>query len=528
MLKSAANTTYDEIPYESASFEQTHPDRLATIGRLFGMNPKPVYACRVLELGCASGGNLIPMAFQLPQSEFVGADLSGRQVDMGLQVIKDLHLENIRLTCTSIMDVVPDWGKFDYIICHGVYSWVADEVRKKILSICSQNMAPNGIAYISYNTYPGWHMRGMIRSMMLFHTQQFDDTQERIEQARALIDFLARSVPTENNYFGLLLRSELNLIKSSRDSYLFHEHLEDTNEPVYFHQFMDQAVQYDLQYLGEANFATMLTSGFSQEVHETLNKISHSIINVEQYMDFLRNRQFRQTLLCHKDHVLRRHLNDTSLTGLKVASAVYPAPTQVDMAPQIKHTFQAPNGATISTGSSLTKSALLVLRECWPCAVSLESLIQKAVAKLNTDHIDISQEMNQAKRILGDDLLFSYTANAVEFHTWQAGFARQADEYPTCNALVRYQIEHDLPVVNQRHEYVRLDFFSKELLKLMDGKHNHEHLLAALIHLTEQGKLVLKQKENSLLNASQVKDTLTAMMQKALPKLARLALLVGG
>ena len=71
-------TPYDAVPYESKSFPQTHPDRLATLGRLFGMNPAPVTHSRVLELGCAGGGNLIPMAFHLPENDFLGIDLSHR------------------------------------------------------------------------------------------------------------------------------------------------------------------------------------------------------------------------------------------------------------------------------------------------------------------------------------------------------------------------------------------------------------------------------------------------------------------
>ncbi|MFV9645334.1 MAG: methyltransferase domain-containing protein, partial [Desulfobacterales bacterium] len=147
-------TSYDEIPYESQPFPQSHLDRLATLGHLFGLSPAPVTQCRVLELGCASGGNLIPMAFYLPDSEFVGIDLSRRQIKSGHKSIQDLELQNISLRHASILNVEKAWGVFDYIICHGVYSWVTREVQEKILEICSSNLAAQGIAYVSYNTYP--------------------------------------------------------------------------------------------------------------------------------------------------------------------------------------------------------------------------------------------------------------------------------------------------------------------------------------------------------------------------------------
>ncbi|HID29405.1 MAG TPA: class I SAM-dependent methyltransferase, partial [Desulfobacterales bacterium] len=213
MKESGRHTSYDEVPYESQSFPQSHPDRLATLGRLFGLSPTPITCCRVLELGCASGGNLIPMAYHLPESKFVGVDLSKRQVEMGQKTIQDLGLKNIRIKHASITDVDSSWGVFDYIIAHGLYSWVPDEVQEKILSVSSDNLAPQGIAYVSYNTFPGWHMREMVRHMMLYHANQFEESSKRIEQARALMDFLARSVPTENNYYGMLLKSELELIR---------------------------------------------------------------------------------------------------------------------------------------------------------------------------------------------------------------------------------------------------------------------------------------------------------------------------
>jgi SAM-dependent methyltransferase len=156
-------TTYDQVPYESHPFAQTHPDRLATVATLLGMAPTPVEHCRVLELGCASGGNLIPMAAGLPESTFTGIDLSQSAIVAGQAMVASLQLTNIDLRHASILEADGELGIFDYIICHGVYSWVPPEVQDRILEICARNLAPNGVAYVSYNTYPGWHARGTIR-----------------------------------------------------------------------------------------------------------------------------------------------------------------------------------------------------------------------------------------------------------------------------------------------------------------------------------------------------------------------------
>src|SRR5262249_14540707 len=157
--------------------------------------PAAVDRCRVLELGCGSGGNLLPMAESLPESRFLGIDLSPRQVSSGQATIQELGLRNIELKAMSITDVDAEMGQFDYVICHGVYSWVPEPVQDKILAICKENLAPHGIAYVSYNTYPGWHLRGLVRELLYFHSRKIAEPAARVQHARAFLDFLIKALP---------------------------------------------------------------------------------------------------------------------------------------------------------------------------------------------------------------------------------------------------------------------------------------------------------------------------------------------
>src|SRR5262249_42544879 len=159
----------------------------------FGMTPAPVEGCRVLELGCGDGGNLIPMAFTLPKSCFTGLDLAGTAIARGRSLLGALDLSNIRLLHLDLLDVSVDFGEFDYIIAHGLYSWVPPHVRKRILEICKLHLATNGVAYISYNTYPGGHLRDALRNMMLFHVRNTAGAEQRSRQARELLEFLVAS-----------------------------------------------------------------------------------------------------------------------------------------------------------------------------------------------------------------------------------------------------------------------------------------------------------------------------------------------
>jgi len=130
------------------------------------------------------------------------------------------------------------YGKFDYQICHGVFSWVPNEVQNAILQIAQRNLTQDGIAYISYNTFPGWHMRGLIREMMRYHAANYSTAKIRTRQARGLLDFLTDSVPQDGGPFAALLKQEVEILRRHADHYLFHEHLEEVNTPLFFHQFV--------------------------------------------------------------------------------------------------------------------------------------------------------------------------------------------------------------------------------------------------------------------------------------------------
>ena len=215
-MNAELQASYDEFPYLSLAFPQSHPDRLATIGRLLGLSPPAVDECRVLEIGCASGGNLIPMATASPRSRFVGIDLSAVQVRQGAADIAGLGLGNIELVQADLREFAADQGVFDYIIAHGVYSWVPSDVQHKLLDVCARQLSPNGIAYVSYNTLPGWNMRGIIRDAMRYHTRQFPDARSRVRQARATLDFMVQAMEGAQSPYALMLRSEAEQLRPSR------------------------------------------------------------------------------------------------------------------------------------------------------------------------------------------------------------------------------------------------------------------------------------------------------------------------
>ena len=515
-------SSYDQVPYTSLAFPQTHPDRLATVARIFGLSPPDVAACRVLELGCASGGNLIPIAFHFPDSEFLGIDLSRHQVDDAGDAIAALGLRNIRIEHASILDIDQGWGTFDYIICHGVFSWVEAPVQDKILQIAAENLSPEGVAYVSYNTYPGWHMREMVRHMMRYHAGQFTNPQEQVEQARALLTFLATASQDSGPYTELL-RREVDRLGRSPDSYLYHEHLERTNLPLYFHQFIDRAGQVGLQYLSEAAVSEMLTAHFRGPVAETLERISPDILHLEQYMDFVRNRQFRQTLLCHEGLRPRRGLDPDVLGGLMMSSRATAATASPDLAAGTLVVFT--NGVQrAEVGSPATKAALTVLMERWPRAIEVDELCVIALDRAASFLAGTSRDA--AGRAMREDLLGGVMYGLIELHTQPPLCTNCPSDRPRAHPIAAFQAQSGHLVVNAHHSMFQLDALEIEVLKISNGQRRRMDMLDELIERLEAGKWVPDDNGEKISDPAVARGVLADRLEKTLASLTRNAMLI--
>lgn len=522
-------TSYDVVPYESRPFRQTHPDNLATIATLLGMQPQPIARCRVLELGCAAGGNLIPMALGLPESEFTGLDFSARQINDGLQTINALGLTNIALRHASILDVGEDWGQFDYIICHGVYSWVPQEVQDRILEICCRNLAPNGVAYVSYNTYPGWHMRSMIRRMMLYHASHFDQPQIRIQESRALLQFLGESAPEDNSPYSALMKAELQHLSKSRDSYLFHEYLETCNEPLYFHEFIGRAESRALQYLGEADFSVMIPASFDPKVRETLRRLGRDTVHFEQYMDFVRNRMFRQTLLCQRDVKLNYRVSSDLIRCFHLASRAKPASAQPDITGKSPEQFKGTGKATLTTQDPAVKAAMAHLAQAWPSAVAFETLVDEVQKRLAPQPGPDEAERERDSRHLAGSLLQMYGSGStqlLDLSLYPPQLPREIGVRPLASPLARYQAQRESRVTNLLHVDMQVDEFGRQVLLHLDGSRDRGELVEALAALVRQGTLTMRDKNGTIQEPEQVRRVLGTSLEKQLQLLHRSAVLM--
>jgi methyltransferase-like protein/cyclopropane fatty-acyl-phospholipid synthase-like methyltransferase len=548
--------SYDQIPYMGLSHSLTHPDILATTGTLLGLNPPNIQNCRVLELGCGNGSNLIPMALSLPGSQFFGLDSSRVQIRQGQQAIEKLGLRNIRLKHMNLLEVEASLGQFAYIMVHGVFSWVSEQEREKILTICDQNLAPEGIAYISYNTFPGWHQQKIVRDMLRYHTRNIDDPHNKIDRARRFLNFMAISaeslVKQSESQLGEtyvnILKHENERLGKSADAYLFHEELEERNDPLYFYQFADLARRHNLQYLSESSLSQVFMDDVPLEIKNNLVKMSGDIIELEQYRDFLTNRSFRSSLVIHNDLKISRQINADRILNLYAGSSCTPESPDPDIHSQSAERFVDKNGAKLVIDHPLTKAALLYLSRIWPQVVALDDLLKRAYELLGKASLSSEAPIPSNTDVTVQDiqtivanLLRGFVASPflVELHVYAPRFATHLSDYPVASPWALYQLTVETErrnsinekksqpfiVTNLRHESVELKSYAPYVLHLLDGNCHRNELLTRLNKTQPDSNMMITDLTNNK-PAGQLQPDLINTLDEDLQWLLRAALLI--
>ena len=315
---SALVDAYNEIAYVGQPNSTTHPYHLAAIGMLLGLDAPPVATSRVLELGCGDGTNLVPMAAALAGATFVGCDFSARAIARARQMVDAQGLANCRLLESDLREIGDDLGTFDYIIAHGLYSWIPEEVRAHVLPLIARHLSANGVAFVSYNTYPGCHIRQGVWGMLKFHTRHIEDLNARIASARELIELLVEPAPTQSP-IDEALRAQLRAVALQSDGTLCHDELSEPNNPCYFHEFAADAGRSGLAFLAESEMFSMVGAGLQPRVRDALGKMDR--LTREQYLDFVHLRRFRESLLCHAGALSRYVAQPSRIVGMHVAAS---------------------------------------------------------------------------------------------------------------------------------------------------------------------------------------------------------------
>lgn len=468
---------YDAVPYDSHPFPQTTPEHLEALAFLFGLDAPDPATARVLELGCAAGGNLIGFAARHPQAKVLGIDLSSVQVAQGVQAVEQAGLTNLELRAMDLSQIDASLGSFDFILCHGVYSWVPESVQQDILRVCSRNLAPNGVAYVSYNVYPGWKAREIVRDAMVLRGAPRDAPDEKLSYARGMLEFLEQSA-RDGSVLKTTLAETMPLIRSGNTSYLLHEFLEPCNAPCYLKEFAARAGSQGLAYLADAEPATMFVQNYGEKVREPLlRECGGSQLLMEQYLDFLVNRTFRQSLLVKLGRAagIRYRLDADRLRRLHFAGSFRRADGEtVSMAPD-EEPCVGLRDVKLTLRQPAQKALASMMDDRYPASASVEELLQGVAERTGQPRAAIEQSvmaMLEEMVILG----------AVRIRCRAAAIAAEVAEKPLALACIRQSPSLPLTAggaaggTNQWHEQVPLAAVERCLLPRIDGAHSAAQL----------------------------------------------------
>jgi len=460
---------YDRIPYLSLPITDTHPDHLAVLGRLFGLATSDPANCRVLELGCAGGGNLIPMAFHLPGSRFVGIDLSAAQVAQGAQLIERLGLANIELRQGDILDLDAEaLGRFDFVIAHGVYSWVPPSVRERLLALSRDLLAPAGVLYLSYNTLPGWRMRGMLRDMLRHACSGVTEPEAQLAAAYRALERLDRAVAGQQGITPRFLREEAARLRKAPPSYLLFEYLAEHNHPFLFSEFLADTARHGLRYLCDTDLAQQFPATHGAGVEAALADVAEDM-EVEQWLDFVSCRAFRQSLLVRED-TAGSGPSDGAIDLARFAGLAFDlelqAPSKLDLRRERAEAWLRPDGERVEIRHPLTKAVCRRLVETRPARLPLAELLPEAQAVVRA--VGGGALAGDAEGALLE--LFSLFAHG----TLRAGLQPQrfspTSERPAVIPLLRAMVAAgQVQVPTLRHGSMELDPLAARLALLLDG-----------------------------------------------------------
>ena len=381
-----------------------------------------------------------------------------------------LNLFNTQFHVMDLTALPGTLGQFDYIVAHGVYSWVPAAVREQLLAVTKASLTQNGVAYISFNTLPGGHLRLMLREMMLYHAGDVEDPEERLSRARQLLEFVASNTREEDEY-GTFVRKEIEQMFSRPNYGLFHDELEENYQPVYFHEFVAHAARYGLQYLAEANYFDMRPDILRGEGAATLEKFTQDPLIREQYLDFARCRRFRQTLLCHGEIQLDRVVRPDRMTAFYFSS---PARLiEHENAGDGTEEFHGPKNSQVKTAHPLVRQFMHAMIAAWPQSVPFSEL----------------------PGALGDvkdarEILHALTASGiVEIRTAPPRLSVIPGDRPMASPLARMQATESLAITTLRHTSIAsTGALENRLISLLDGTRDRSAIMAELVPFLETEK----------------------------------------
>jgi SAM-dependent methyltransferase len=292
-----------DTTYADTFFRELSPVWLNYVAALHGVAPRPIDgAFNYLELGCGFGTSSVINAGAFPRGSFHACDLNEAHIESGRAYARRLGIENIQLQARAFGDVLKDdLPQFDFIVLHGVYSWVDAPARDEIRQLIARQLLPGGLVYVSYNALPGWSHELPLRKLLVELAETGEGTAaDRSESAAAEINRLGDA---GLRYFTANPRAKAAVEAYVRGEgrYLAHEFMNQAWEPFYAVDVADELAAIGLHPVGSATLANnhlpLIVDATAAEAIATLPTARQQQLAV----DFAVNQRFRRDVFVRPD-----------------------------------------------------------------------------------------------------------------------------------------------------------------------------------------------------------------------------------
>jgi len=472
--------SYEALPYRSGPHYASHPDCLATVARLRGLEAPDIARCRVLELGCATGGHLLPMALVLPESEFVGVDLAPGHIAAARERAEAVGLENVRFLAADLRHLPDDLGSFDYILCHGVYSWVPEDVREAVLRLMGQRLSDHGLATLSFNALPGSQPRDAVRGLFRFALERVLAPGTPVEGARALLRTLPPALDGVEGAFVDQLRGIASECADAEGYYLAHEYLAPVNRPFHLWEVAGDAEANGLHWVGDA-WDHDDGAGLPEPLRELLDRLSPTPVDRRQWLDLLQDRAFHRAIFCRSGRVSSHDAMDASIVPeLHAGAGAWPVSDDRQDPVESGGAASAFASRThrVSTNIPMVEVALRRLHDAWPASIPVRALWEVSRKEVQDSGADPEAPAGLAD--LADALLRCYRHHLVSLHVRPFPVQAAPTDRPVGSRLARHQAGRGPEVTNLVHQRVRLGEAERRVLRLLDGERDRGAIRQAM------------------------------------------------
>ena len=374
------------------------------------------------------------------------------------------------------------------------------------------------MAYVGYNMYPGWKSKEIVRDAMLLSVGDSATIRAKVRRARGMVDFLQK-VAQPGSVLGQALDDYQQMAAKTGDYYLLHEELELFNAPCYFRDFVARARAHGLDYLSEARPEYTFAQNHGPAVVGHLLEYVHDQVLLEQHLDFVVNRHFRQTLLVHARCARRidRRMDRIRSRRMNFAAQLSPVGGHTLLGDSDQQ-YRDPDGNMLVARDAGQKAALEALADRWPWTLSWQELVDAARARLGRVGRLATPDLEARIDVLLERLIIHgqarYRMDPVSPEPTCAPI-RLSEPARRMAELTREDV--DAFVFNHWHELLPLAPVDRYLLPLLDGRRNSHALLEGLLNVVGQGLIRIDLDDGGVPNEEGVRDVLAQWID-ALPQ----------